>query len=429
MSTGLILIVIVAGAYLAAHFASEWMARRFLIVSGAEYLLLGVLLGPSVSGVIQTSTVDGFAPFLTLAFGWIGALIGAQFYVRDLIRVPAHHFRIATTEAALVLVASTGLMAAALSLWVGADWTSVMIPAVTFGAVATASAPTAIAVASRRLRARGFLVRQLGVSPAMDAVVSVTAFGILLALTHEAPATDVRSPTPTEWVVITVAIGVASGWLFHLFVGGERESDRLFIALSGTLILSSGAAAYLRLSPLLPALLVGLVLVNTSPARNEIRDVLSRFERPLYFVLLIFAGAAWQPDDGWIVFAVLFLVVRGFAKLGAAALAARLHGQLPTLGARWGWGLMGHGGLAVAVALNYRLFDPSPLAGLVFTATLVSVLVTDVLSAWMVHTLVHGATDSGAGGGGPAEAGPAEAASASASGPGSALPTAREPSA
>jgi Kef-type K+ transport system membrane component KefB len=394
MSAGLLLIVIVAGAYLAAHFASEWMARRFLIVSGAEYLLLGVLLGPSVSGVIQASTVDGFAPFLTLAFGWVGALIGAQFYVRDLIRVPTDHFRVATTEAALVLFVTAGVMGAAMSWWLDAGWTEVVVPAVAFGAVAVASAPTGIAVVSRRLRAKGFLVRQLQVSPAMDAVVAVTAFGVLLAVTHAAPPSDVRSPTPTEWAVITVAIGVASGWLFHLFVGGERKIDRLFIALSGALILSSGAAAYLRLSPLLPALLIGLVLVNTSPARNEIRDVLTRFERPLYFVLLIFAGAAWQPEGGgWVLVAGLFLLVRGVAKVGGATLAARLHGQLPALGDRWGWGLMGHGGLAVAIALNYRLFDASELAGLVFTATLVSVLVTDVLSAWMVQALVHAAPD------------------------------------
>lgn len=396
MSAGLLVIVIVAGAYLAAHFASQWLARRFLIVSGAEYLLLGVLLGPEVSGVIQASTVDGFAPFLTLAFGWVGAVIGAQFYVRDLMRVPADHFRVAGTEASLVLLVGTAAMGAALMWWLDVGWVEVVVPAVAFGAVAVSSAPTGIAVASRRLGARGFLIRQLQVSPAMDAFVAITAFGVLLAVSHGAPAGVTRPPTPTEWVVITLAIGFVSGWLFHLFVGGEREIDRLFIALSGALILSSGVAAYLRLSPMLPALLIGFVLVNTSPGRDEIRDVLARVERPLYFVLLIFAGAAWQVGGtGWIVVTVLFLLVRAFAKIGGAALAGRLHGQFPSLGGRWGWGLMGHGGLAIAIALNYRLYDASEVAGLVFTATLASVLVTDVLSARVVQALVLAAPEEG----------------------------------
>jgi Kef-type K+ transport system membrane component KefB len=390
LSTSLLLLVIVVGGYLAAHSVSEWLARRFLIVSGAEYLLLGILLGPEVSGVIRASTVDGLAPFLTLAFGWVGALVGAQFDMRDIIRVRAEHFRVAATEATVVLLVTAGVMGGVAAWSLSLPWGEVAVPALAIGAIAVSSAPTAIAVVSRHLGARGFLVRQLQVSPAVDALVAIVAFGMLLAVTHPAPASQTtRPPTPTEWVVISLAVGVISGVLFHLFVGGERNVDRLFIAFSGALVLCSGVAAYLRLSPLLPALLIGFVLVNTSPARDELRELLTRIERPIYFVLLIFAGAAWQRDvQGWMPAAVLFVGVRVLAKTGAAVLAARLHGTLPYLGTRWGWGLVGHGGVAIAIALNYRLFDDSALASTVFTATLLSVLVTDLLSAWVVQSLV-----------------------------------------
>lgn len=392
MSTGLVLVVVAVGGYLAAHVAFRWLARHFLVVSGAEYLLLGILLGPEVSGVIQASTVDGFAPFLTLAFGWVGALVGSQFHVRDLERVPGDHFRIAGTEAGLGFVVAGGLMAVACRVWLGLSWEAAVVPAAVFGAVAVSSAPTGIAVASQSLGRRTFLVRQLQVTPAVDALVAITAFGVLLAVEHPSGAVDagVRVPTATEWVVITLAIGLLSGWLFHLFVRDEQDIDRLFVALAGALILSSGAAAYLRLSPLLPALLIGFVLVNTSTGRDRIRLVLARVERPLYFVLLIFAGAAWQPGGrGWILVPILFLAVRAFAKVGSAALAARLQHRIDDLGPRWGVGLLGHGGLAVAIALNYRLYDASGPAGIVFTATLASVLVTDVFSARLVRALVR----------------------------------------
>lgn len=395
MSPGLLLLVIVVGGYLAAHSVSEWLARRFLIVSGAEYLLLGILLGPDVSGVIRASTVDGFAPFLTLAFGWVGALVGAQFDIRDIVRVRAEHFRVATTAATVVLLVTAGVMGTVAAWSLALPWGEVVVPALAIGAIAVSSAPTGIAVVSRHLGARGFLVRQLQVSPAVDALVAIVAFGILLAVTHPEPASQtMRPPTPTEWVVISLAVGVISGVLFHLFVGRERNVDRLFIAFSGALILCSGVAAYLRLSPLLPALLIGFVLVNTSPARDELRELLARIERPIYFVLLIFAGAAWEFDvQGWVPIAVLFVGVRVLAKIGGAVLAARLHGTLPYLGSRWGWGLVGHGGVAIAIALNYRLFDDSALASIVFTATLLSVLVTDLLSAWVVQSLVLDAPD------------------------------------
>lgn len=399
MSTGLVLIVTVAGAYLAAHSLSEVFARRFLIVSGAEYLLLGVLLGPQVSGVIQASTVGDFAPFLTLAFGWIGALVGAQFYIPDVARIPSEHFRIAWLEALLVLTVTAGLVGAVAVSWLGIEVSEVIVPALTIGAIAVSSTPTGIAVVSRKLGTRGFLVRQLQTTPAIDGLVAIVTFGLVLAVTHEPPAgIDAPAPTPTEWVVITLGIGLVSGVLFHLFLGEERKPDRIFIAFSGAVILCSGAAAHLRLSPLLPALLMGFILVNTSPARDRLQEVLVRIERPLYFVLLIFAGAALSLDAVvWVAIALAFVLLRTLAKVGGAALAGRAMGFEAFLGARWGWGLVGHGGLAVAIALNYRLFDTGEVAGIVFASAIASVLITDLLSGRLVLSLVMSAPEAGAG--------------------------------
>ena len=61
MSPSFILVLIVAVAYLAAHVAFDRLARRFLIVSGVEYLVLGLLLGPQVSGFLSEATIHAFA--------------------------------------------------------------------------------------------------------------------------------------------------------------------------------------------------------------------------------------------------------------------------------------------------------------------------------------------------------------------------------
>ena len=109
----------------------------------------------------------------------------------------------------------------------------------------------------------------------------------MLCLVHVPPPGDVRPPTPTEWAVISLGIGVVGGIVYHLFLGGERDPDRLFIALAGAITLASGAAAYARLSPLLPTMLIGAILANTARNRHEIGVVLHRVQRPLYLVLLI----------------------------------------------------------------------------------------------------------------------------------------------
>jgi Kef-type K+ transport system membrane component KefB len=269
-----------------------------------------------------------------------------------------------------------------------------LAPAASLGAIAVTTSASGIALAARRLArdraARTPLLRQLQVTGGMDAAVGVLAFGIVLCIVHVPPPGDIRPPTPTEWAVITIGIGVVGGILYHLFLGGERDPDRLFVALAAAITLASGTAAYARLSPLLPTMLIGAILANTARNRHEIGLVLHRVQHPLYLVLLIFAGAAWRvPGRLWVLPIVAFILIRMLAKMWSARIATRLSGMSGALGRDWGLALIGQGSLAAAIALNYRIFDDSDLSNVVFTAALVSVLATDLLSARFVRAVVR----------------------------------------
>src|SRR5512138_1150810 len=103
MSIALSLVLLVVASYLAAHVAFEWLGHRLLIVSGAEYLLLGVLLGPHVTGVVSAQQVESFAPVTALALGWMGAIIGSRLRLQQLVRVPAAMYNVALAESAITL--------------------------------------------------------------------------------------------------------------------------------------------------------------------------------------------------------------------------------------------------------------------------------------------------------------------------------------
>jgi hypothetical protein len=390
MTAGFILILIVVAGYLAAHAVSEWLGRRHLIVSGAEYLMLGILLGPQVSGLIRTSVVESFTPFLTLALGWIGAALGTHFYLPRLVRTRAILFRVAFLEAILSTATVAGVMALVFGLVFettpGRSWT----PAIALGAIAAASSPAAVRIVAARIGRRSRVTHQLEETVFIDALIAITVFSLLLCFQHPVPLGLTRAPTTIEWAVISIGIGLIGGALFHLFLGLERDVDRLFIGMVGAITLASGAAAYLRLSPLLPALLIGAILVNTSRNRETITRLLQNAAAPIYFVLLIFAGTMWQPATRplWLVPVLLFLLLRVVTKLGSARLAARLSGRLRTLGNDWGRGLLGQGALPVAIAVNYRLHDSSFLPNVVFTAAIISVLLTDLLSGRLAQTVV-----------------------------------------
>ncbi|MGI8546120.1 MAG: cation:proton antiporter [Gemmatimonadaceae bacterium] len=389
MSAALTLVMLVAGAYLAARVAFEWLGRRFLIVSGAEYVLLGILVGPQVSGLLGKTVLQSFEPITTLALGWMGAIIGTRFYLAALVAVPGITYRLAFVESILTLLTVFGVEMAALTL-LGFSPGRVWIPALAMGTIATASSTAAVDMIGERLGSDRPLVAQLSVSTTVNAFVAVIAFGILLSMHHPDPHVMDRPITPTEWMVIAIAVGIIGGSLFYLFLGSEEHEDRLLIALGGAVILVSGAAAYLSLSPLVVGLFFGIILVNTAANREEVTAVLESVDRPLYFVLLVIGGATWRPStEPWaLAIVVLFLAARAAGKLGGARLAARANGALPVLGNDWGQALLGQGGLALALAINYQYQQVAIGSGLVFTAAVVSVLLTDFLSARLMRAAV-----------------------------------------
>lgn len=376
------LLLLVALGYLAARYAVEWLARHALVVSGAEYLVLGLLLGPKGTGLLNAGALEGLTPFFTLAIGWLGTGVGMRFWLPPMTRTPAVLFRVGFSQSVLTLTTVAGATWAILHYLTGLGMIEAALPAVVLGAIATASSGEALAVATRRLGHRNLMVRQLEVATGTDAIVAMVAFTIVFALFHRPIAGTVRAPTPTEWVAITMGIGLVGGWLFHLFLGEERSPDRLFIALAGAVILTTGAANYVGMSPLLPGMLLGVILVNTTRQRDLVRATITRVERPLYFIMLVCAGALWAPSpaDGFLL-VLGYLLVRAAVRVGGARLVARANGVDRAFGPRWGLALLGQGGLAIALGLDYLTSVSAVLPNLVFTTAFLSVILTDLFSA------------------------------------------------
>ena len=387
MTAPFVLVLVVVAAYLAAHVAADWLGRRLFISSGAEYLLLGILLGPRVAGVLSATVVERLDPVTSLAIGWIGALAGARLLAPELLAVERVTFQAALTEAALTFAGVTALEALVIAWALHEPFGTALAPAVALGGIATCASRTSVDLVARRLDPHAPEIAQLHASVLVSGVVAIVTFGVLASIWHPTVLVEGRPVTPTEWVAITLGIGVAGGLLFHLFVGAERDVDRLFVSLAGALVLVSGAAIYAHVSLLLAALCFGAILVNTSRARDEIRAALERVERPLYFVLLIFAGAAWQPSTrAWLLPVAVFLGARTLLRVLSARATARATGLLPVIGPHWGRALLGQGPLALAIALNYVYQGGGPVPGVVFTAALASVLLTDLLSPYLARS-------------------------------------------
>lgn len=228
----------------------------------------------------------------------------------------------------------------------------------------------------------------LQLSARIDALVAVTAFGLILAIFHQGQVSPtVRTPTATEWAMINVAVGLASGVLFHLFLerrGKLNEGEggsRLFVALAGAIVIASGASYYLNLSPIYTNLLLGFILANTGGAHRDVARLLLATQRPVYVALLIFAGAAWSPSSPTLIFiAPLFVGVRLVARFFGGWVGGRLVAPPELRCPNLGRALLAQGGIAVALAVNYTQVRPDLNPEVILTAALVSVLLFDMVA-------------------------------------------------
>lgn len=396
MAALLAALAILAGGYLLAYLVFDRLRRRFGYVGGAEYVLLGIFLGPAGSGLLDQDAVRDLAPVASVALGWIGVFLGTRLRVREWINVPMGHFGVGWAEAGT----TWGVAAAALWLvlhhGLGLAGRDALLPALALAAVAVAGAPHAIDALAGRTAGRHPQWPLVRVVSTVDAFLAIVAYGVTMAALHFGDVQgDIRPPTATEWVVINVGVGLASGLLFHLFLGpaatgleheveeeGEHGDARLFIALAGAIVIAGGTAFWLGLSPLFTTFLVGVVLGNSAQVHERIVKLLLRVAQPVYLVLLIFAGAAWRPvRDETLWFAFAFVGVRLLARLIGGRVGGTANAD-PELHAPWlGRALLTQGGLGVAIALDYAQTPGVPAGALVLSAGLLSILLFDWIGA------------------------------------------------
>jgi len=409
MLTVLTLLALVVAATLLAHFVLGKAQARFLYSTGGEYILLGVLVGPELpalvtaltgqpmawQGVVDREVLRQLAPLISLAIGWAGLVYGLQFDLRAMLNSRSGAFTLSTVQAGV-----TFAMVYALCRWVlastgflGLDSDQASMAALFLGATAAVSSPAAWELVHRRFPTQGRHSKLLRDGGTIDELVGIFVFGLIFCLFHPAQTSGLQRPfTPTEWYVVMVLLGVIMGVVFHFFLGEEDDENHLFLAFTGIIVFSSGAAWYLHLSPLLVSLVLGMVLGNTSRHARRVLPVILRTHKPMVLLLLIFAGALWTPVS-WpaFVLAVLYISVRSLGKLGGGWVAAMSIG--PSVRRDLGRGLLGHGEVAVAMALNLRLVYEGPFVDWVFTAVLMSMVLNELWSARLLKGFLIDAGD------------------------------------
>lgn len=390
MLTVLFLLAVVVGAYMLTHFVVERLQRTYLLVTGVEYMVLGVLLGPAVLVQVHPfSDLRALGPVFAFAAGWIGLLYGMELNLRELVASADRSIRLALADA---LVTGMGTTALAVVVF-QQGWLIGPVPpdqawpaAMLLGCAAGASSSAAVdLIRARYPDLSSALLPTLRRTARLGDLFAIAAFGLVFCLFHEGETLLSRELVWSDWLIISVGLGVVLGMVFMAFLSSDDEGNDAFLAMIGILLFASGAAFFLQISALLVNLLLGIVVVQTAKG-VAVRAQLERTEKPVKLVLLLFAGALWTPVAPLpaVVASLGYIALRMAGKaVGSyfATVGTPLRGDIFR-------GLLAQGNVAVAMAVSMKLVYHGPAIDLAYTAVLVSVALHEIVAPRMLRGLL-----------------------------------------
>lgn len=385
----------IAVAYLLAHFFVDRLQQRFLVLSGAEYILLGLFLGRI--GLLDDLT--GILPLIALAAGWVGLLRGMEMDSQHLMNRHERTLRLVFLHHVVpgVLVGCAAYWFLWTSDWgdyffghLGVDalpWRTVAASCFMLGCCAASDSAEPFDLLMRRYHIEGELTARLRALARFGDFFVILVFGAVFCVFHLDREGAELSLSAAEWFLVQVSLGVVLGALFTPFLGGNESPNGRFLALTGIITFASGSAYFLNLSPLAVNLALGMVLVNVARTGPLMRETLHTTEKPMTLMLLVLAGALWRmpPLIPTLVAILGFVLLRTLGKaIGSRVAAAGVAGMRNDLYR----GFLSHGEVTLAMAVSFQVVFDGPVVDLVYTVVLVSEVAHDIVAPRILRGLL-----------------------------------------
>jgi len=358
-----------------AGIAAGSVARRIGLPGITGQIIVGVGMGGAGLDLVGDDALDSLEPLTDLALGLIAVTVGAHLNL-DRLKNAGRRLGALLFFESLV----TPVIVFATLTWVGGAEPTL---ALLLGAVAIATAPATIVAIVREYRAKGVFVKTLIAAVALNNMACIALFEIARVIgLGWLPGADPNIHQHAHWTAVgELGLPILLGSLAALGLDQvcrvTHRPERVATGAVLALVLTSGLATALDVSPLLSCLVLGVVQTNVAQTRSHLVDsVFADFEPVILAVFFTLAGMHLTTEHlgtaGML--AGLYFAARMAGKWLAADLAMRIAQATERVRRNLGFALVPQAGVAVGLVLVIQR-DPAyaEMSGL-FTAVVLSVV-------------------------------------------------------
>jgi len=345
--------VTVLGGHLAGSFA-----RRIGLPSLIGYMLIGVLLGPSLVGLLTEHQIENMSFITEIILGFVAFSIGSELNLSDLRRQGGGIISIIFSESIIAFLLVSSIV------WI--FWRDLPL-ALILGAMAPASAPAGTVAVIQEYGAKGPLTKALYAVVGFDDGLAIIIYGLASAVaksllvgeaTGENAAILPSLLLPIKEIILSGLVGCAIGFIFTVIVARLKRSTDTFIFVVGAIFLATGLSISFHLSLILTNMFVGFIFCNIKN-EQEIQRVTKdlRGLMPLLFVFFFaLAGAHLDlfalPSLGLL--GVVYILCRSCGLISGAKVGAIIGRAQGVLRKYVGLGILSQAGVAIGLSLMVK---------------------------------------------------------------------------
>lgn len=367
-------ILLLIGIVLFAGLLTGRVFERLGIPQVVGYIVFGILIGDSFSGILGRDLLDHLTPLTSLALALIGFMVGGELKHSVFRKYGKQFFSILFSE---------GLTAMFLVALLVTVYTKDLALGLLLGALSSATAPAATVDVLWEYHSKGPLTTTILAIVALDDGLSLILYGFALAFADviasgSGLSLEMMIIKPLTEIALSLLIGITAGIILdRVLVRIKNKDDRLVICL-GTLVLAAGASESLDLSLILTSMTMGLYLTNVHPHRNEaVFETIKAFAPPVYILFFVFVGARLQigllKEMG--IIGILYVLGRTAGKWTGAYFGATLSRAPDAVRKYLGFALFSQAGVAVGLALDaYQHFQSMGARGVEMGSTIINII-------------------------------------------------------
>ncbi|MDI6641285.1 MAG: cation:proton antiporter [Elusimicrobiota bacterium] len=332
---------------------------RIKLPAVTAYLLLGILIGPSILHFIPDEVIGISGLISNVVLGFVAFTLGQNFSKDNFLRVGKPVLWISILEAVFswVLVTIVFLVLLKQPLYVS----------ILFGAISSATAPAATLMVVRESRAKGIFTDTLLGVVAIDDAWCLIIFAISLSIA-KAIYIPTKNPHILEAILTSIMhilgaliLGGMIAFIIHSLSGIARTAAEFLTYTLAFLLLNTGLAIYFHLSVLLANMFLGAILINIHHTSFRFFDTLKTVDYPLYIVFFVLAGANLEIHllERLGILGIAYIIVRIAGKVTGASLGGIISNAEEKIRKYLGWGLLPQAGVALGTALIAKAEFPS----------------------------------------------------------------------